>query len=322
MPPRGSNLQPSATSPPCVVFDDVVFRYDRRRSAAPALDGASLRLEAGATTALVGGSGSGKSSLGKLLLRLHDPDRGRILVDGVPLDALDVLAHRRRIGVVQQEPCLFDRSIVDNVGYGLDPPPPFAAVAAAAQAAGIHDVVLALADGYATKVGEKTTRLSGGEKQRVALARALVRKPTLLLLDEATSALDADSEASVLAALEAAGVGRTSLVIAHRLSTIRRADTIAVVSQGRVVETGTHDDLLDLGGAYAGLVAKQSLGADAVHREPPPPDTASVTDSSSPEDNGLDHDLDEDDIEFMHRLGRSHHEEPAAHRFYYRSISM
>jgi len=322
VPRRGANLDPCVRSAPLVVFEDVAFRYDLSRPDAPfAVEGVTLRLEAGKSTALVGASGSGKSSLAKLLLRLHDPERGRVLVDGVPLDALDVLKHRRRVGIVQQEPSLFDRTIYENIAYGMEPPPSRAKVAAAAFAAGVDAVIAALKDGYDTPAGEKSTRLSGGEKQRVALARALVREPTLMLLDEATSALDAESEASVLEALDAAASGRTTLAIAHRLATIQRSDAIAVVAHGKIVELGTHDELLDIEhGAYAALVEKQSLGV--VHHIPRTPsarslDAASVTDSSKGED---EHDHDDDDELLAYHHALSHHQHDR-HRHYYRSIS-
>ncbi|EGB06154.1 hypothetical protein AURANDRAFT_4768, partial [Aureococcus anophagefferens] len=238
-----------------VRFEDVRFAYGS--APADAVAGVDLVCRAGATTALVGPSGSGKSSLGGLLLRLRDPRSGSVRVGGVDLRRLDVVAHRRRVGVVLQEPCLFDRTLRENVGYGLDPPPSLKRVRAAARAAGVDGVVAAMPDGWETLAGEGATRLSGGEKQRVAIARALVREPDLLLLDEATSALDAESEAVVLAALDAAAAGRTALVIAHRLATVRRADAIAVLVAGAVVERGDHDALVALGGVYADLVSKQ-----------------------------------------------------------------
>ncbi|KAH8047524.1 ATPase [Aureococcus anophagefferens] len=330
---RRGEPRPCVRSAPLVVFEDVAFRYDLSRPDAPfAVEGVTLRLEAGKSTALVGASGSGKSSLAKLLLRLHDPERGRVLVDGVPLDALDVLKHRRRVGIVQQEPSLFDRTIYENIAYGMEPPPSRAKVAAAAFAAGVDAVIAALKDGYDTPAGEKSTRLSGGEKrgerrarrekQRVALARALVREPTLMLLDEATSALDAESEASVLEALDAAASGRTTLAIAHRLATIQRSNAIAVVAHGKIVELGTHDELLDIEhGAYAALVEKQSLGA--LHHIPRTPsarslDAASVTDSSKGED---EHDHDDDDELLAYHHALSHHQHDR-HRHYDRSISV
>jgi len=262
VPRRGANLDPCVRSAPLVVFEDVAFRYDLSRPDAPfAVEGVTLRLEAGKSTALVGASGSGKSSLAKLLLRLHDPERGRVLVDGVPLDALDVLKHRRRVGIVQQEPSLFDRTIYENIAYGMEPPPSRAKVAAAAFAAGVDAVIAALKDGYDTPAGEKSTRLSGGEKQRVALARALVREPTLMLLDEATSALDAESERAVQDALDALikECNITVMVVAHRLSTVRDADTICVMKRGVLVEEGSHDELFARdGGVYADLVRRQA----------------------------------------------------------------
>ena len=287
----GEATAPCPPGPPEVRFEDVRFAYGS--APADALAGVDLVCRAGATTALVGPSGSGKSSLGGLLLRLRDPRSGSVRVGGVDLRRLDVVAHRRRVGVVLQEPCLFDRTLRENVGYGLDPPPSLARVRAAARAAGVDGVVAAMPDGWETLAGEGATRLSGGEKQRVAIARALVREPDLLLLDEATSALDAEAEAVVLAALDAAAAGRTALVIAHRLATVRRADAIAVLVAGAVVERGDHDALVALGGVYADLVSKQGLerrGGDAPPRRPPAPRAVpgdASDDDSSFDDEGL-----------------------------------
>jgi len=268
----GVGREPSSEVAPSIEFEDVVFAYDAK-APRPVLRGLKLLMEPGATTALVGPSGSGKSTVARLLLRLRDPAGGRVLVDGVDVRDLDALAHRRRIGVVPQEPQLFNRSVAENVAYGMEPAPPIELIEAACVKAGVDTVISKLPEGYSTKCGERETRLSGGEKQRVALARALVRDPRILLLDEATSALDAATERRVQAALEAAAAGRTTLVVAHRLATIRRADAIVVLDAGRVIERGTHAQLMKKKGAYKALVEAQA-GGDERHVErtvPAPP---------------------------------------------------
>ena len=267
----GVGREPSSEVAPSIEFEDVVFAYDAK-APRPILQNLKLVLEPGATTALVGPSGSGKSTVARLLLRLRDPAGGRVVVDGVDVKLLDALAHRRRIGVVPQEPQLFNRSVAENVAYGMEPAPPIELVEAACIKAGVDNVIRKLPEGYSTKCGERETRLSGGEKQRVALARALVRDPRILLLDEATSALDAATERRVQAALDAAAAGRTTLVVAHRLTTVRRADAIVVLDEGRVVERGTHAQLMKKKGAYAALVAAQTDDVRRVERkvsEPP-----------------------------------------------------
>ena len=218
--------------------------------------------------------------MARLLLRLRDPAGGRVLVDGVDVRDLDALAHRRRIGVVPQEPQLFNRSVAENVAYGMEPAPPQELIEAACVKAGVDNVISKLPEGYSTKCGERETRLSGGEKQRVALARALVRDPRILLLDEATSALDAATERRVQAALDAAAAGRTTLVVAHRLATVRRADAIVVLDEGRVVERGTHDKLMKKKGAYAALVAAQT-DVRTIERTVPAPPIVLLSNTSS-----------------------------------------
>jgi ATP-binding cassette subfamily B protein len=261
----GVGKEPNQGAAPSIEFEDVVFSYDAK-APRPVLQGLKLVLEPGATTALVGPSGSGKSTVARLLLRLRDPAGGRVLVDGVDVKYLDALAHRRRIGVVPQEPQLFNRSVAENVAYGMEPAPPIELVEAACVKAGVDNVIRKLPEGYSTKCGERETRLSGGEKQRVALARALVRDPRILLLDEATSALDAATERRVQAALDAAAAGRTTLIVAHRLATVRRADAIVVLDEGRVIERGTHAQLMKKKGAYAALVAAQTDDVRHVER--------------------------------------------------------
>jgi ATP-binding cassette subfamily B protein len=210
----------------------------------------------GETLALVGPSGAGKTTVFQLLMRFYDPSRGRILFDGVPLDALDPRELRSVIGLVPQDPVIFSADAWANIRYGR-PNASDAEVRAAAEAAAAAEFLDALPQGFGTFLGEKGVRLSGGQRQRVAIARAILRDPALLLLDEATSALDAENERLVQTALQRLMRGRTSLVIAHRLATVLEADRIAVLEAGRVVDQGRHDDLLRRGGLYARLAELQ-----------------------------------------------------------------
>ena len=233
-----------------ITFEHVTFRY--RLDGAPALHDVSLAIEPGQVVGIVGPSGSGKSTLTKLIQRLYVPESGRVLIDGVDLAAVDVAWLRRQIGVVLQENLLFNRSIRDNIALA-DPGLPMERVIAAAQLAGAHEFILELPQGYDTVVGERGASLSGGQRQRVAIARALVGDPRVLILDEATSALDYESERVIQENMRRIAHGRTVLIIAHRLSTVRRADRIVTLERGRLVEEGSHDELVRTGGRYATL---------------------------------------------------------------------
>jgi subfamily B ATP-binding cassette protein MsbA len=218
----------------------------------PVLDGIDLSIRPGEVVALVGPSGGGKSTLADLVPRFHDPTSGRITLDGVDLRELRLADVRGILGIVTQETILFHDTVRANIAYGR-PEAPQAQVEAAARAANAHEFIAALPNGYDTVLGEKGTRLSGGQRQRIAIARALLRNPPLLILDEATSALDTESERLVQQAIDEVMAHRAVLVIAHRLSTIRRADQIVVLDRGRIVERGTHDELLRLNGVYRRL---------------------------------------------------------------------
>ncbi|KAL0450565.1 UNVERIFIED_CONTAM: ABC transporter B family member 19 [Sesamum latifolium] len=210
----------------------------------------SIFFPAGKTVAVVGGSGSGKSTVVSLIERFYDPNQGEILLDNVDIKTLQLRWLRNQIGLVNQEPALFATTILENILYGK-PDATMAEIEAAASAANAHSFITLLPNGYNTQVGERGVQLSGGQKQRIAIARAMLKNPKILLLDEATSALDASSESIVQEALDRLMVGRTTVVVAHRLSTIRNVDCIAVIQQGQVVETGTHEELIAKAGAYA-----------------------------------------------------------------------
>jgi ATP-binding cassette subfamily B (MDR/TAP) protein 1 len=211
------------------------------------------------TVALVGESGSGKSTAIALLERFYDPDSGKILFDDVELQALKVSWLRQQVGLVSQEPVLFNDTIRSNIAYGKHGAASEEEIVVAAETANAHQFISALPDGYNTIVGERGIQLSGGQKQRVAIARAIIKDPKVLLLDEATSALDAESERVVQEALDQVMVGRTTVVVAHRLSTIRGADIIAVLKNGAVTEKGRHEELMQIkDGTYASLVQLSS----------------------------------------------------------------
>ncbi|XP_005388031.1 PREDICTED: multidrug resistance protein 1 [Chinchilla lanigera] len=241
-----------------VTFSDVVFNYPTRPDI-PVLQGLNLQVKKGQTLALVGSSGCGKSTTVQLLERFYNPLAGTVLVDGKEIQQLNVQWLRAQLGIVSQEPVLFDCSIGENIAYGDNSRTVSQEeIVKAAKEANIHQFIESLPDKYNTRVGDKGTQLSGGQKQRIAIARALVRQPHILLLDEATSALDTESEKVVQEALDKAREGRTCIVIAHRLSTIQNADVIVVIQNGKVQEHGTHQQLLALKGIYFSMVSVQA----------------------------------------------------------------
>ncbi|MBO6541658.1 MAG: type I secretion system permease/ATPase [Alphaproteobacteria bacterium] len=242
-----------------VTFDHVVFRY--RPGGAEVLKDVSLEISPGEVLGIVGPSGSGKSTLTKLAQRLYVPESGRVLVDGVDIAMIDPSWLRRQIGVVLQENMLFNRTVRENIALA-NPAMPMERVVAAAQLSGAHEFILELANGYDTVLEERGGNLSGGQRQRIAIARALVTNPRILIFDEATSALDYESEYLIQKNMEAISEGRTVMIIAHRLAAVRNANRIITVEEGRITETGSHDELLRRGGRYASLYRHQSGALD------------------------------------------------------------
>lgn len=240
-----------------VSFENVHFRYEQPQR--PLLDGLTLHASPGETIAIVGPSGSGKTTLMALLMRFYDPLEGRISIDGQDLRGIKQSSLRRHIGVVLQDPLLFNDSVKANIAYGR-PEATDAEIESAARAAHAHDFIMRLPDGYETRVGERGGLLSVGERQRITIARALLKNPPILILDEATSALDAESEEAVQTAIDQLVAARTTFVIAHRLSTVVNADRIIVLKEGQIAESGRHGELMRQNGYYASLVRRQHRG--------------------------------------------------------------
>ncbi|MCH8213454.1 MAG: ABC transporter ATP-binding protein/permease [Proteobacteria bacterium] len=255
-----------------VEFEDVSFGYDSRR---PVLKGVSFTVPAGKTLAIVGPSGAGKSTISRILFRFYDVDSGRVLIDGQDIRQVTQQSLRAAIGMVPQDTVLFNDTIYYNIAYGNPAASP-AEVEEAARLARVHDFVMGLPDGYQTSVGERGLKLSGGEKQRVAIARTILKEPSILLFDEATSALDSRTEREIQDSMNAVSADRTTLIIAHRLSTVVDADEIVVLDQGRIVERGSHAQLLAARGGYADMWARQQEAAkalEALERTGEAPDT-------------------------------------------------
>ena len=245
---------------PTLVFDDVWFAYEENRQI---LHGLSFEVEAGSRVALVGPSGAGKSTIARLLYRFYDPQRGRILIDGQDIAGVTQHSLRAAIGIVPQDTVLFNDTIGYNIAYGRDGAG-MLEVEAAARGAAIAQFIERLPEGWETEVGERGLKLSGGEKQRVAIARTLVKDPPILIFDEATSALDTRTEQDILATLRKVAQHRTTLSIAHRLSTVADSDKILVLEHGKLVEAGSHIQLLRRDGLYAEMWARQAAESETV----------------------------------------------------------
>jgi len=249
--------KPDATDAPSVVremeFDDVSFEY---REGRPVVRDFSVKVRGGTVVALVGRSGAGKTTVTDLVARFHDPTRGRLLLNGTDIREFRLRTYRNLLALVQQDVFLFDGSVRDNIAYGRHDATD-AEIEDAAQRANAHEFIVNLPERYETFIGERGVKLSGGQRQRISIARAILADPQILILDEATSNLDTESEQLIQASMATLLAGRTTFVIAHRLSTIRRADLILLLEDGRIVERGTHAELMARGGTYRAMVQRQ-----------------------------------------------------------------
>jgi ATP-binding cassette subfamily B protein len=247
-----------------LAFEQVSFEYE---SGKKVLDDINFECTPGQIVALLGSTGSGKTSLVNLLPRFHEYTGGRILLDGVELNRYPRSYLRRHIGIVEQEPFLFSRSIRENITYGVGREVPQEEVEAAARAAAVHDVIMTFPQGYQTLVGEKGVTLSGGQKQRVAIARTLLKNPRILILDDSTSSVDTETEAEIREALQNLMKDRTTFIIAHRIQSIMIADLILVMDNGRVVQCGKHDDLVNEDGIYRKIYNIQTRIEEELEKE-------------------------------------------------------
>jgi ATP-binding cassette subfamily B protein len=266
----GRRIQFDGQRPPLLrgelVFDKVSFEYEADK---PVLDQISFEAKPGQIIALMGSTGSGKTSVVNLLPRFYEYTGGSLKLDGVELKDYAVHDLRKVIGIVEQEPFLFSRSIRENIAYGVDREVSDDEVIAAAQAAAVHDVIETFPDGYNTIVGEKGVTLSGGQKQRVAIARTLLKDPRILIMDDSTSSVDTETEAEIQAALDRLMQGRTTFIIAHRIQTVMRADQILVLNKGRIVQHGTHRQLVDQPGLYRQIYEIQAKIEEDIEQEVP-----------------------------------------------------
>jgi ATP-binding cassette subfamily B protein len=259
-----STYEPSAPPKGDILFRAVRFEYE---TDTPVLERITFHCKPGQAIALLGSTGSGKSSLVNLLPRFYDYSGGRLLLDGVDLKDYSREFLRQNIGIVEQEPFLFSRTIRENITYGVGRKVTDEEVETAARAAAVHDVILSFPEGYQTLVGERGVTLSGGQKQRVALARTLLKDPRILILDDATSSVDTETEGEIRAALDNLMQGRTTFIIAHRIQSVMNADLILVLDQGRIIQRGTHEQLVNQPGTYRKIFEMQTRIEGELERE-------------------------------------------------------